>query len=198
MDAVPPQRDSLKYSEAQIMNIKKTVIAGTQLTQAQKDEIIQRIDATSFIANLGTVTDLGTSEILTRGRSTINFFENFEGNYTASLVDVTGGYSDGRVSAGYSDNTFILKGSFSLQEPTGGDFYEGWLVRRDGGVSVISTGLIYYDNEIEDAWVNEYISGQDLLDHDFFVVTLEPNDGNPAPAKHILEGELTARDGEDY
>lgn len=38
--------------------------------------------------------------------------------------------------------------------------------------------------------MNTYSSGEDLTDHNFYVLTIEPDDGNPAPADHIVEGTL--------
>lgn len=65
-------------------------------------------------------------------------------------------------------------------------FYEGWVVRRDGELSVISTGALEMD--ADGTYVNRYTSNEDLLDHTEYVLTLEPNDGDPAPAAHVLEG----------
>lgn len=70
-------------------------------------------------------------------------------------------------------------------------FYEGWIVRKGTDMSVISTGAIEYDAKLGQ-WINKYQSEQDLTDHDFYVLTLEPNDDNPAPAAHVLEGTLNS------
>ena len=59
-----------------------------------------------------------------------------------------------------------------------------WLVNKDTN-SVISTGKAKY---IDGKFVNTYTSTKDLSDHKFYVLTLEPDDSNPKPADHILEG----------
>lgn len=104
------------------------------------------------------------------------------------LQDVSGGNSSGDAKAKFADGVYTLVAIFEgLPEPQGTDFYEGWIVRRGSDMSVISTGIV----DIEEiGFVDHYISNDDLLDHDFYVLTLEPDDGDPAPAAHILEGVL--------
>ncbi len=68
-------------------------------------------------------------------------------------------------------------------------FYEGWIVRKGDNMSVVSTGAVEYDADLKQ-WVNRYQTATDLSDHDFYVLTLEPNDDDSAPADHILEGTL--------
>lgn len=65
-----------------------------------------------------------------------------------------------------------------------GFFYEGWLVRTEGELSVLSTGKV--ENNM-----NFYTSDVDLTDHTQYILTLEPDDGDPAPADHVLEGTFT-------
>jgi len=36
--------------------------------------------------------------------------------------------------------------------------------------------------------MNNFTSDIDYSSYDFYVLTLEPNDGDPAPADHIVEG----------
>jgi hypothetical protein len=52
-----------------------------------------------------------------------------------------------------------------------------WIVRQDP-LSVISTGRLEKDNE---GYANVFKSDKNLTDHDFYVLTLEPDDGDPAP-----------------
>jgi len=108
-----------------------------------------------------------------------------EYDYEGKLTDVSGGSSSGTARANYSEGNYTLLASFqSLPEPDGTDFYEGWVVRKSP-LSIISTGKAELD---QGGYLNVYMSGQDLTDHDFYVLTLEPDDGDPAPAKHIVEG----------
>ncbi len=43
---------------------------------------------------------------------------------------------------------------------------------------------------LEYTYINIFTSSTDYSDHDFYVLTLEPDDGNTAPDEHILEGTL--------
>ncbi len=118
--------------------------------------------------------------------------------YQGDLSDVTGGetvtgintnnQASGVAKARYTDGSYELLATFDgLPEPEGTDFYEGWVVRNNPQ-SVISTG----EAELVDgSYENTYSSDQDLTDHDFYVLTIEPDDGDPAPAGHILEGTMT-------
>ena len=76
----------------------------------------------------------------------------------------------------------------NLPNPVGTDFYEGWIVRKGLRFDVISSGRV---EKVGGVYTNTYSSGQDLTDHDFYVLTIEPDDGDPAPAGHILEGTLS-------
>jgi hypothetical protein len=112
--------------------------------------------------------------------------------YTLSgeLYDVSGGQASGTARATYQDGTYALISTFSdLPDPQGTDFYEGWIVKTTAGVptSVISTGRALKAGA---SYTNPYSSAEDLRDHTFYVLTLEPDDGDPAPAAHILEGTL--------
>jgi hypothetical protein len=118
--------------------------------------------------------------------------------YSGRLEDVTrgddvrglntGGESGGVAQANYADGKYNLLVTFeNLPDPVGTDFYEGWIVRKGLNFDVISSGVL---KKVDGVYTNTYSSGQDLTDHDFYVLTLEPDDGNPAPADHILEGTL--------
>lgn len=118
--------------------------------------------------------------------------------YSGMLADVTAGTAvenitteglgSGLMQAMYAKGTYrfeaVLK---NLPDPSGTDFYEGWLVRTEDPFSFISTGKF---NKVGETYVNKYSSGTDLSDHLFYVVTLEPDDKNPAPSGHVLEGML--------
>ena len=109
--------------------------------------------------------------------------------YKGDLEDVSGGEATGAVKAQYMEGTYTLVATFEgLEDPKGTDFYEGWVVRRGDEMSVVSTGMV---KEEEVGYVNLFTSDVDLTDHDFYVLTLEPDDGDPAPAAHIVEGELS-------
>jgi hypothetical protein len=106
----------------------------------------------------------------------------------AALADVTGGGSFGIAHAAYINGSFMIVADMgNVPSPSNGYFYEGWIVRRGSDMSVISTGRAQVVGE---KLVNVYASSTNLADHDFYVLTLEPDDGDPAPAEHILEGTL--------
>jgi hypothetical protein len=120
-------------------------------------------------------------------------------DWYGELTDVTAGKNiqgiitknnaKGIAKASFTNEKYALLVTFeNLPEPQGTDFYEGWIVRKGINFDVISTGKAV---KVEGAYVNSYMSSQDLTDHTFYVLTIEPDDGNPAPAGHILEGTLT-------
>ncbi len=82
------------------------------------------------------------------------------------------------------DEKFVIHAAFSgLAAPQGDDFYEGWVVQRSP-FAFISTGKL----EMKDGkYINHFVSDIDYSSYDFYVLTLEPNDGNDAPADHIFE-----------
>ena len=108
-------------------------------------------------------------------------------DYNAVLEDVTGGNASGTAGASYEENLYTMYAEFEnlplLEE---GYFYEGWVV-RNSPLSVISTGPTEMDGDMH---VNNFTSEEDLTDHTFYVLTLEPDDGDPAPADHTLEGTM--------
>lgn len=119
--------------------------------------------------------------------------------YFGQLLDVTdgktirgistGGTSSGVAKANFQDGTYDLVVTFeNLPDPVGSDFYEGWIVQRGASLDVISTGKV---SKVDGAYTNSYRSGEDFSNYDFYVLTIEPDDGNPAPADHILEGILS-------
>ena len=113
--------------------------------------------------------------------------EQMSYQYYGQLEDVSGGSSSGIVRATFEETYKMVATFENLPDPEGTDFYEGWIVIP--GTSVLSTGEA---EKIGTEYVNEFRSTEDLTDHTFYVLTLEPDDGDPAPAKHILEGTMSA------
>jgi len=113
--------------------------------------------------------------------------EEVQYDYSADLEDVTGGLSTGKAYAQLNENEYTLFAYFNdLPEITDDFFYEGWIVRKSP-LSVLSTGKAFIKNG---RYENNYVAKGDLTDHDFYVLTVEPDDGDPAPADHVLEGTL--------
>lgn len=73
-----------------------------------------------------------------------------------------------------------------LANPGNDNFYEGWIVRQSP-LSVISTWALEFK---DGKWVNMFVSDTNIDDHTFYVLTLEPNDNDPAPADHVFEGNI--------
>jgi len=108
------------------------------------------------------------------------------------LADVadTGGSGEAFLRYDADTNTsFIYAEIMNVPDPEGTDFYEGWIVKRGSGVPALSTGRL--EREAPGMYTDVFEYEGDLSDGwDFYVLTLEPDDGNPAPAKHIVEGIL--------
>lgn len=102
------------------------------------------------------------------------------------LEDVTGGNATGVAQAGTMDGDYVLYATMeNLPELEEGYFYEGWAVRHTP-FDFISTGAA--EQQEDGTWVNAYKSATDYSDYTNYVLTVEPDDGDPAPAEHILEG----------
>ncbi len=106
------------------------------------------------------------------------------GGEEINLQDVAGMGASGKVKRAFSDGKFYLRIEASgLRLPEKGYFYQGWLKKDDQYLSVgrMEVGLpgegrLYYT------------ASGDRLEYNEVKVTLEPEDGNEAPAKAVLEG----------
>ncbi|MFC1649291.1 anti-sigma factor [Patescibacteria group bacterium] len=109
-------------------------------------------------------------------------------DFTGTLSEIGGGCGcSGMAHAKYDSGGYVVAAEFeNLPELEQGYFYEGWVVRKSPQ-SVISTGKLA---KSDGKYTNVYPSEKDLTDHDFYVLTIEPDDGDPAPAEHVLEGTL--------
>ncbi len=117
-----------------------------------------------------------------------------------TIVDVTNGLKIRWVvtpadASGFAKAAYTKQDGYQLHavldkldDPKIDDFYEGWVVRKSP-FAFISTGKL--TKESDGKWHNKYASDIDYTDYDFYVLTLEPNDGNDAPADHIVEGDVT-------
>jgi hypothetical protein len=105
---------------------------------------------------------------------------------SGALADVTGGTAFGLAHINSASNQFtIIAQMGGLQMPDENSYYEGWLVRRGDRPGVISLGKAVL---VEDRFYVSFTAQENLESHNFFVLTLESNDLNPAPGKHLLEG----------
>ena len=103
------------------------------------------------------------------------------------LTDVSGGTSSGEATREIQDGYYRHVAKAFLPEPKQGYFYEGWLV-RPSPFNYFSTGDMVHNESGE--WVLEWFGeyGQDYSAYTQVVITIEPDDNNPDPADHILEG----------
>lgn len=125
--------------------------------------------------------------------------EHDSAQHSNKIVDVTNGKEIRGVSTpenawgygniSFEDGEFSSHAAFEgLSDPVGDDFYEGWLVQQSP-FKFISTGEAIKKDDGK--YHNSFTSDIDYESYDFYVLTLEPNDGDPAPADHILEGNIT-------
>jgi len=106
-----------------------------------------------------------------------------EGVEMTVLEDVTGGQAIGTGWRQFSNDKFFHKVEANeLPALEKGFFYEGWLVGDEG---FFSTGRM---GEEAGKGVLYYTADEDKSDFRGVVITLEPEDGDPAPAEHVLEG----------
>lgn len=136
-----------------------------------------------------------TTQFTAQPPTLMKLIERIETNQP-NLADVSGGQGSGTAVATTAEGTYqLFVQTSALPKPSGTDFYEGWVVRQEP-LSVISTGRLEIDesqpsDEQTAAYLNIYANDMDLSDHLKYVLTLEPDDGDPAPATHILDGEVT-------
>ena len=92
----------------------------------------------------------------------------------------------------YNGKTYHRILTKNMPALSGNNFYEGWLVRTGLNFSVFSTGRLKYDPITKEANL-DFIAGGDKSDHRFVVVTVEPDDGNPKPDKHVVEASFDTK-----
>lgn len=106
-----------------------------------------------------------------------------EGAEMTMLKDVSGGQAVGTAWRHASEKKFALKVEASkLAGLDKGFFYEGWLVSDKG---FFSTGRMA---EVNGEGKLYYQADEDKSEFKGVVITREPEDGDPAPAAHVLEG----------
>lgn len=129
----------------------------------------------------------GHQELQTAEETQAEVQKDSQNARTAILEDVTGSNATGTATSDYVAGTYVLSAQFENLPPLKeGYFYEGWVVRQGDEMRVISTGPTTVVDE--NSHINIFESTQDLTDHTYYVLTLEPDDGDPAPAEHILDG----------
>lgn len=94
-------------------------------------------------------------------------------------------YPDAEGEGYYGVNEGLIKlyADFNIADPEEGFFYEGWLIC---GNDAISTGELA---KFDGLWIDYYETTDDIQCRRY-VLTIEPDDGDPAPADHVMEGEF--------
>ena len=87
---------------------------------------------------------------------------------------------------GFTDGQTKLYANFMIEDPAEDYFYEGWLVCNS---KPYSTGEL---TKFEGLYENIFYSTDVPEDCEKYVLTIEPNDNDPAPADHVMDGEFKA------
>ncbi len=109
-----------------------------------------------------------------------------EREFEVNLTDVLGGAGNGVATMEYYRNKTTHTVIAELPPLDGDMFYEGWLVRSNP-FDFFSTGPMVEWAE-DGSWHLDWEGEGDFRDYNEVVITIEPNDDNPAPAEHVLEG----------
>jgi len=153
-----------------------------------KKDMMEEFDLTEEEVNDLIETGIDTTDEIDMFLDELNAMGPGPFDYNAVLEDVSGGNATGEAGASYKFESYKLYAKFENLPHLDDDyFYEGWVVRQSP-LSVVSTGEAKRNLG---EYINSFNTDEDLTDHDFYVLTLEPNDGDPAPAEHILEGTMT-------
>lgn len=104
-----------------------------------------------------------------------------------ALTGVDGSPGNGVAQSHYFESGHYLHtAQLNIEPAEDGYFYEGWIVK---GADVVSTG--HLSNFFGDTRHSlRFEDDEDYRTYLKVIVTLEPDDGNPAPAVHIAEGLL--------
>lgn len=102
-----------------------------------------------------------------------------------ALTGVEGTPWNGVAQAHYfSDGRYLHTAQLNIEPAGDGYFYEGWIVK---GAELVSTG--HLTSPFADTRHSlRFEDDADYRNYLKVVITLEPDDGNPAPAKHVAEG----------
>ncbi len=113
-------------------------------------------------------------------------------NASITLADVSNSGASGTAWLAVSNgHTFHRVRAQNMPALSGTDFYEGWLVKNPATGDFFSTGKMNYNSETKEASIVLTASG-DKSYYRFVVITVEPDDNNPAPAAHIIEARFAS------
>lgn len=146
---------------------------------------------------IGVEEGIGTYEVTTAMPTKEGFKSPEHGQETwFAMTAMTGvdGVNANGVAEGhlFEDGTFSHSVQLNIKFPDNDYFYEGWLVNPDTG-KFISTGhLNSLFGDVRHSL--QYTSVEDMREYSKVIITLEPDDGDPAPAAHVAEGLLQVRE----
>lgn len=105
------------------------------------------------------------------------------------LKDVSGGSGSGMAQVFFEDGKFTHSVIALIPASPAGKFYEGWLVKKEGGqvVNFFSTGKMTKEGG---AYILSFEDTKNYPEHNDVVITLEVKD-DKQPEVHILEGTLS-------
>jgi hypothetical protein len=113
-------------------------------------------------------------------------------DYVGYLAPVDGSDASGGLIASYTNGAYVLKAEFkNLPDPDSNFFYEGWLIKPGDPIDIRSTGIVPKKDGV---YVNIFSAKEDFTGYTEYVLTLEPDDGNIKPDKHILEGKIEKKE----
>lgn len=131
----------------------------------------------------GEETEILTEEELEQLKQEIDGILNTSGELIY-LQDQVGAGIQGQAQRAFSDGRFYFRIQTSgLIMPEKGYFYEGWLQKES---DYLSLGRVEVDTASEGKLY--YTASEDRSSYDQVLLTLEPEDGNQAPAKAIAQG----------
>lgn len=166
------------------------LLSGCGGNSSSNDEVMPTSDdgmKETVLIEEGTLVQDHSSEEMEKVEKSI-----YDGTEPVLLTDVSGGKAIGQAwivvdtAINVTSHRMVAQ---NLPVPLNGDFYEGWIVSSPtapGGV--LSTGVMLQQED--GTWLLDYGVDQALPEHKTIVLTLEPDDGDPAPAEHILEGKF--------
>jgi hypothetical protein len=91
----------------------------------------------------------------------------------------------------FEDGTYVMGIQLNIERPSDGYFYEGWLVRENPKDTMSVGHLKSLFGDVRHFL--KFKDERDLRAYTKVIVTLEVDDGNPAPARHVAEGVLKER-----
>jgi len=148
------------------------------------EEIIVQEEGT--VKKTGEMTEPLTEEEVRKMREEIDSVLSTAGE-TADLKDVVGEQANGQAQRAFSDGKFYYKlTAFNLRPSAKGYYYQSWLEKNG---QYLSTGRV--EVGADNQGIVYYSSSTDRSDYSRALITLEPEDGNPAPATTVLEGSFS-------